>query len=231
MFLPFICNAELIALSNILLLISFSRGVYLTTVVHWFTKFFPFYRVNKRILKSALLFIGSLWTVWVFLIPPVYKTEIFKWLFSRIIGGESWGATITERISGRTIGDSRWQVYSQALRLLKKTAFQGIGLGGFFWGQTLIGEAAEFSNAHNLYLTVLCEGGVPFFLAVLYLFLKMTSLAWVYSRRALLSLWIFLFYGFFSGQLYEASGLVTACDYHYLLFIYAYLNHLKKQRV
>ena len=230
MFLPFIKDYRVIVLCNIFLLFTFSRGVYVVLILFWLVKTvksfsFMRMRIKKVALKTAFLFMVVLFLLWSCM-PEIYKTQVVNWAKQRT--GITYGI---EGLYSHVANDPRWKIYRQAILILKKTMFQGIGLGGFYWGQGLIGEKQEFSNAHNLYLTVLSEGGVLFFLGFLGLLGYMFVLSSRYSRKALYSMVIFFVFGLFSGEIYEASGLASACDYYYLVFILAYLTYVKNMRL
>lgn len=228
MFLPFIKDYRIMVLCNVFLLFTFSRGVYVVLILFWIIKIvksFSFMRIKKAALKTAFLFLAVFFLFWN-CTSEIYKAEVVNWAKQR--------TGITSGIEGlysRVANDARWEIYHQAKLISKETMFQGIGLGGFYWGQGLIGAKQEFSNAHNLYLTVLSEGGIFFLFGFLGLLGYMFFLSSRYSRKALLSMVIFSIYGLSSGEIYEASGLASACDYYYLIFILAYLTYLKNVRL
>ena len=74
------------------------------------------------------------------------------------------------------IGEGRWLVWQDTLRMFLDHAWTGIGLGGFKWsypqyqsGQLMMGWA----HAHNDYLELLAELGLPAFLALAGVFLAL----------------------------------------------------------
>ena len=245
-FLPFVKDYRILSLTTFFLLSTFSRGIYAPLVIIWIILLFRIFKVRftkkkllevsllirkrNELLKALFLICIIFCLIWHF-IPQTYKAEFSKEAFQRILGAESWGSTISEKIKNRTLKDDRWDIWGQSLRIFKKTSYQGIGLGGFAWGQELIGATYKYSNAHNMYLTLLCEGGVFFFLGFMGLLFYMFRLAFRYSHSALISLEIFAFYGLYSGEIYEAAGMASACDYYYLIFLLAYLTYMKKLRI
>lgn len=229
-FLPFIKDYRILLLANLFLFFTFSRGVYFVLLLFWLIKLFPFIKIKKTILKSFLGLGIVFFLTWRFL-PEDYKIEISNWVILRIVGSEYAGLSFLERGYTRFSEESRLEIYKQAFIIFKETMGQGIGLGGFYWGQKLIGEEPMFSNAHNLYLTLLCEGGVFFLLGFIWLLFYMFNLAYKYSKDVLLALFLFTIYGFFSGEIYEASGLASACDYYYLIFLLAYLQYVKNNNL
>jgi len=226
-FLPFVNDYRIITLASIFLLFTFSRGIYIVLLLFWIIKFYPFIKVKKITVKAFALFVILICLIWV-ITPQSYTTAISNWMFQRMGLTEHWGTTLNKHLINLFYESPRWGIYKEALDIFKKTLFQGVGLGGFYWGEKFIGEESLFSNAHNLYLTLLSEGGIFFFLGFILLLGYMFHMASKYSHAALLSLIIFSIYGLFSGEIYEASGLASACDYYYLIFLLAYLKYMKK---
>jgi len=229
-FLPLIKNYKILLLANFFLLFTFSRSIYLLLILFWIIKLFPYIRIKKIAIKAllGLFIVGSL--LWC-CVPGYYTSEIKDWFILRTVGGSEYGTTISEKISARLQVEPRWQIYSQALKIFKETKGQGIGLGGFYWGQKMIGEQPRFSNAHNLYLTLLSEGGVLFLLGFVYLLFYMFRLAFKYNKNVLFALFLFTIWGFINGQIYEASMLVSCGDYYYLIFLLAYLQYIKSTSI
>src|SRR3990170_5951565 len=174
------------------LFFTYSRGVYFIVfallameLVNWFR--FNFKLKSK---KKMLRHIGVVIIVFVILfsciskcIPKVFVTEAY--------------AAFIQRIEGYKIcyKNERFEIYQEAFQMIKNTNFLGLGLGGFAWGESDMGRKRQYSNAHNIYLTILAEGGVLFFVAFMVLFCYFCYLANIYDKKALLSLLIFAFYG------------------------------------
>jgi len=229
-FLPFVRDYRILSLATLFLFTTFSRGIYAPLILLWIILLFI--RKKNELLKAFILLCIVFCLIWNF-IPHTDQNRFSfsNYLFNRTIGiSTSWGTTISEKIKNRIFKDTRWDIYGQALKIFKKTSYRGIGLGGFAWGQEFIGRTRKYSNAHNLYLTLLCEGGIPFFLGFFGLLFYMFRLAFRYSRNGLISLSIFACYGLYSGEIYEASRLVSACDYYYLIFLLAFLTYMKKSK-
>jgi len=233
MFLPFIKNYKILVCANLFLLTTLSRGVYICLLLFWLiraTQSINLFRINKSFMKSVLLFVFTVVVIF-FFIPSDIRDEVSVQTFNRIVGSVDWGDSISDKFVARLSGDSRNEILKQAFSMFKETLYVGVGLGGFAWGQELIGVTKEYSNAHNLYLTLLVEGGPFFLVSFMALLLYTFFLAYKYSKDAFFSLLLFSIYGLFSGQIYEASALVTACYYYYFIFILSYVKHiqLKKQ--
>jgi hypothetical protein len=227
-FLPFVKDARILVLATVYLLLTASRGVYFLLPFLWLAMLInsgKFGKLRLQVLKAAVM-VGVLLVVAGAYLPEDYKTEVWNFTMNRVFGDASHPTMQT--ISTRMHDAGREELRQQALKVSQKNYFQGIGLGGFYWGQKEIGAPQEFSNAHNLYLTLLAEGGVLFLSLFLGLLGYMFVLAHRYSREALISLSIFSIYALYSGQLYEASGIVSACDYYYLVFILAYLKFIER---
>lgn len=227
LFLPFIENPWILIFSNLYLLLTFSRGIYALLILFWIIKVLIVisHSSNRiKIVKSIALTCAVLSLIWVFL-PISYKNLILDLAFLRVFGsGIYFGNTLKDMILNKTLADPRIDIWVQAITMFKKTLFQGVGLGGFYWGQGLIGATQEFSNAHNLYLTLIVEGGVYFFIAFSCLLVYMFSLAKRYSNPALISLIFFTIYGFYSGEIYSTNKIASANNYYYLIFLLAYLK-------
>ncbi len=72
---------------------------------------------------------------------------------------------IAQLSSVGTSGSTRWAVYIASLPMLKDHCFTGVGLGGFSLLSPVylkgISQSAHFDKAHNEYLQLLIELGVP----------------------------------------------------------------------
>ncbi len=229
LFLPFVKNIWIMVLANLFLLTTASRGVYFIVPFLWLALLIKGKgsMLNKRrmnLVKAASLLLVIL-VLTINFLPKVYREQVWERNLQRVFGDAT--TLSLEKIRERLHDDARQDIRRQAIQISMGTYFQGIGIGGFYWGQGLIGAVQEFSNAHNLYLTLLCEGGLFFLMFFLGLLAYMLVLASRHSGEALISLVIFSFYGLFSGEIYSTSGLASACDYYYLVFILAYLKFIE----
>jgi O-antigen ligase len=139
-----------------------------------------------------------------------------------------------ERYEGMTLDvmgqNDRWEIYRSAMEMAKKTSFVGVGLGGFVWGLSdELGQQPNYSNAHNLYLTSLAEGGILFAVALVAFLAFLTVWSFHVYRAAFCALVAWIFYGLFSGEIYESANLATAGDYYCLLFVAAFLMYKSRQ--
>ena len=121
--------------------------------------------------------------------------------------------------------DDRTKIHENALEISRMTNYTGIGLGNFLDGLYRIGATMKYSNAHNLYYTLLSEGGILFLIVFLFLMISILKKAFIYDKRVFISIVIFLFYGLFSGQIYESTSFRSCIDYFYIIFLLAYLKN------
>jgi O-antigen ligase len=97
----------------------------------------------------------------------------------------------------------------------------GVGPGGFYFGMKRLQSDQLFSNAHNLYLTALAEGGAAFLVAFCAFLAWALGTAWRYHPKAFAGLMAWTVYGFYSGELWEAARFASCMDFYYLLFLLA----------
>lgn len=207
---------------------TFSRGIFLILFIFVPYKFMMIsLREKIQVIKYSIIFImlASL------LIPYQLQDTAYNYIQSRIIGNQethNWltavdliGGAAQEKIQNET----RSRIFENGLTIFAKSNFFGIGLGQFRWGLELIGELPIYSNAHNLYITILSEGGFLFFMGFMALFIYMILLSVKYSRKGLVSLIIFGIYGLYSGQIYAASNMASSVNYYVLLFVFSYIEY------
>ncbi|MCX7971059.1 MAG: O-antigen ligase family protein, partial [Negativicutes bacterium] len=65
--------------------------------------------------------------------------------------------------------DARLTIFSAAIELVEKNGLFGLGLGSFAKAAATVG-LPSFSNAHNLFLTALCEGGAVYLVTIVVFF-------------------------------------------------------------
>jgi O-antigen ligase len=216
--LPFASSGAVIVIGYLFLLFNFSRGIWLAMgvlLLLWGLTVSP---------KQALKATAAVVLVLVLVLGIVGMN--FRQLavdFAR------------ERYEGMTLDvmgqNDRWEIYDSAIEMAKKTSFVGVGLGGFAWGLSdVLNQEPDNSNAHNLYLTSLAEGGILFALALVAFLGFLTVWAVNVHRPAFCALVTWIFYGLFSGEIYEAASVATAGDYYCLLFVAAFLMYKTRQR-
>jgi O-antigen ligase len=216
--LPFASSGVVMVIGYLFLLFNFSRGIWLAMgilVLLWgFT-------VNaKHAIKAAA------------------AVALVLAFISLMVGADFRQVAADfarERYEGMSLDvmgqNERWEIYDSAMEMAKKTSFVGVGLGGFVWGLSdELGQQPNFSNAHNLYLTSLAEGGILFALTLIAFLCFLTGWSFYIYRPAFCALATWTFYGFFSGEIYESANLATAGDYYCLLFVAAFLMYKTRQR-
>jgi O-antigen ligase len=223
--LPLISNKKVFYLAVFFLILCFSRGIY------FILGLFIFYKLFKNIIeiykhkfikrKSFLLLIiyFIILVMLVGLIPSGFIDELIRNFVNRLLSFVSVGQNV------------RFSIFSNALEIFYQSNYIGVGPANFYYSFDTISPILfndKYSNAHNMYLTLLVENGIIFLILFLYLSLTMMKKAYKYDKRILLSLSIFMFYGLFSGQLYEAGmGKVSLYDYYYYIYLIAYVRYLE----
>lgn len=123
------------------------------------------------------------------------------------------------------LNDDRVEIWTYALQIFSKNNFLGIGFGNFYDHIVRINSSFKYSNAHNLYLNSLVEGGFFFILTLL---LLIHTLFRHKSRRIKAVVSLFLIYGLFSGQVYEEGPEISLIDFTYFLILITYASTDKK---
>lgn len=234
LFMPFIKRKWVLVLSIGFICLHFSRGVYMSLALYVILYFLFFSKINaaKLVAYTALPILLGL----VFLniaYPRIYDfgEDI---IYSRFIyGGSSildpmYSGNSTLTISDILQGfqnDDRTNIHEDALKITSTTNYMGIGLGNFLYGLYTIGSPRQYSNAHNLYYTLLSEGGILFLVIFSVFMVSILKKAFIYDRQVFISIVVFLFYGLFSGQIYESTSFRSCIDYFYIIFLLAYLKN------
>lgn len=223
MILPIVSSRKLLLLALIFLGLTFSRGVYLTLLIWGGYELI----IRRRTLSRPSLTMLSLSGLFLIAI-----------LFCIFTTGQNPVAAIISNFIDRLIAfkaiftNPRLDIFLQAIEITEKSNFLGIGPANFYFGYNLLPISSSFqrySNAHNIYLTVLSENG-PIFL-ILFLFLCITSMRKAYqkNKQVFTGLSIFMFYGVFNGQLYEAGGgKLSLYDAYYFLYLLATLETVER---
>jgi hypothetical protein len=219
--LPFVRSRFAIVGTVLFVLTSNSRGVYFVALLIALGYFGIGYW--KSVLAGLTLTVAAA-AIFLMSLDPVVRAPIVGFLTERFfVQGGSIDQGATRVLSERLAGDERWDIQTDATKIASITNYEGVGLGGFQFALGHLGRPAEFSNAHNLYLTSLAEGGIFFTIALAMLLIYAFGLAVKHKPTFAISLAAWCVYGFFSGELWEAAGLGTTGDYLTLLFVIAYL--------
>jgi len=237
LFIPFIKRKWVLMLSIAFICLHFSRGVYMSLILYALL-YFIFIGKDKA-MKFAVYTIGPIMISIVILkiaYPQIYDfgKDI---MYSRFISGGSsivipiYSGNSTLTISDILQGfqnDDRANIRDDAFEIISTTNYMGIGLGNFMFGLKTIGSGREYSNAHNLYITLLSEGGLLFLIVFLLFMVSILKKAFIYDRQVFISIIVFLFYGLFSGQIYESTSFRSCIDYFYIIFLLAYLKNTQR---
>lgn len=235
LFLPLVKNKYVLYSSIFFLCIQFSRGAYFTLLLMLLLYFILGY--SRKVIKTSIVSLTLVVGFFFFakILSPQFIDRGVLLLRERLTRELNFSYTskplnaITYSSIKRGIEiDEREEIRKAAWEISKLTNYNGIGLGNFIDGLQRINYPSKVSNAHNLYLTLLSEGGLLFILIFLFIMLKLLILSYQYDWRVLISLICFLFYGFFNGQIYEESAFRSCIDYFYLIFIWAYLMYRRR---
>lgn len=214
-------------LATLALLLSFSRGIYICLIIYYLGS----YLAGSRNVRKNIIYITiSILAFW-FVLGANSDVSLKDYFLARFASENvdsfaQFRAEMLEKLENT----SRWDIFDAAVDMTKMTGGLGVGLGGFSRGLLAVGRPPVFSNAHNLYLTSLSEGGVAFFVSILAILGYLLYSAFRSSTAAFISVINFLVYGFYSGELYEvAGGFGSAFPYYYLIFLMAYVEYYKTQ--
>jgi len=219
--LPFVRSRVAIVGTVLFVLTSNSRGIYFVALLimlgylgigYW-----------KSVLTGLTLTVAAA-AIFLMSLDPVVRAPVVGFLTERFfIQGGSIDQGASRVLSERLAGDERWDIQTDATKIARVTNYEGVGIGGFQFALGQLGRPGDFSNAHNVYLTSLAEGGIFFTIALAVLLVYAFVLAVRHKPTFAISLAAWCIYGFFSGELWEAAGMGTTGDYLTLLFVIAYL--------
>lgn len=186
--------------------------------------------LRLRILAGAVLALGA-----GVVLLAVVAPEASKFLFIRMVGGGAFGLNIgiADRLAALPLtdlvalageaarGDDRNLIWSTAMRVAADHFYAGTGVGNFVTAASTLNAELLYSNAHNLYLTLLAEIGLASVLLFVLMLLHYALRAFRSHTPAFAALVTFAVYGLFSGQIYETSSEYTIAQYIVLLFVFA----------
>lgn len=232
------------------IVLQFSRGGYLALGVLLFSTAVSSRVTGQRSVLSEvarprnaliLLLLLAAGPVLLSLVAP----DAFKFLLIRMVGGGAYGINISlaESLSSLPLtdlvdlatasaeGDDRTLIWAAAFKIAEINSYVGVGVGNFESAVTTIDKALRYSNAHNMYLTLLSElglGGCVVFVASLVMY---GVRAFAHNAAAFSALVTFAFYGLFSGQIYETAAEVSITQFVVLLFVFANVDMSARQLV
>lgn len=171
----------------------------------------------------------------------VISPDTGKFLMIRLIGGGAFGINleIAESLARLPLsdllalanqsaqGDDRKLIWAAALQIATDNNWVGVGAGNFSIAATALNGELLYSNAHNLYLTLLAELGAGPCVVFVILLLRYAVAAWRYQRTGFVTIITFAIYGLFSGQIYETSSEVSIAQFVVLLHVFAQIDQAR----
>jgi hypothetical protein len=221
--LPLVRSNYLKLLTIIFICLQVSRGLYATLFIFAFGWFVL---VSKKQALITLMSVGFLLFALYLMFASSYLEadnitfSVKEFLLGRLrifdvqdIETFLLGVTTDQRVD-------MWEIGRMALG---DNFLVGHGLGASAWVFDSFGYGMA-SNFHNLYLTLLIEGGLFFFISFICLLAYLLIFSYRHEKTVFVGLFSWAFYGLFGGELYEVGGVATCGNYYYLLFVAAYLK-------
>lgn len=241
--LPFVRNRWVLLAALATMLLQFSRGGYIAIALAVALSLWrrdaqgERYALGRLVSARTLLLAGLGMAAGVGLLALV-APDGFKFLLIRLVGGGAFGLNLeiadavaklplTDLIqlaSASAKGDDRGLIWTMALRITADNHFVGVGAGNFVIAASTLNAELLYSNAHNLYLTLLSELGLASVLLFVLMLLVYAVKAWRRSAPGFAALFTFTLYGMFSGQIYETSSEVSIAQFIVLLFVFANID-------
>lgn len=246
--LPFVRNRWILLAALATMLLQFSRGGYIAIAL---TVLLTLVREDGaaatralgRLVSARALLIGALALVAGVGLMALVAPDGFKFLLIRLVGGGAFGlnleiadavaqlplADLVKLASESAKGDDRGLIWTAALRIATDNHLVGVGAGNFVVAASTLNAELTYSNAHNLYLTLLSELGFASLLLFVLMLLAYGVRAWRHSSSGFAALCTFALYGMFSGQVYETSSEVSITQFIVLLFVFASIDSDKEK--
>lgn len=244
--LPFVRSRTVALLALGTILLQFSRGGYLALILVFVLSNLTRLPSSVPTALESLIRWGSLVKLLAVIAAGVVALVVIspdtgKFLMIRLIGGGAFGINleIAESLARLPLsdlmalanqsaqGDDRKLIWAAALQIATDNNWIGVGAGNFSIAATALNSELLYSNAHNLFLTLLAElGGGPCVVFIL-LLLRYAIAAWQYQRTGFVTIITFAVYGLFSGQIYETSSEVSIAQFIVLLHVFAQIDHAR----
>lgn len=247
--LPFVRQRWVLLLAVTTMLLQFSRGGFIALGL--LAALSALHR-TQSVEAPALQQLVNLRTLAVFVLAVAGGVVLlsfvapdgFKFLLVRLIGGGAFGLNIdlADRLATLPLSelvtlasesaqrDDRNLIWSTALDIAAANHYVGVGAGSFVVAASALNAELLYSNAHNMYLTLLSELG----LAPCLLFVSMLLVHLVRAYRccapAFAALSTFAIYGLFSGQIYETSSEASIAQFIVLLFVFSTITTSNSHR-
>lgn len=241
--LPFVRNRWVLMAALATMLLQFSRGGYiaigLTVALSlWHRDAQAEHYALGRLVSARTLLFAGLGIAGGIALLALVAPDGFKFLLIRLVGGGAFGLNleIADAVAGLPLtdlihlasesakGDDRGLIWSAALRIATDNHLVGVGAGNFVVAASTLNAELLYSNAHNLYLTLLSELGFASVLLFVLMLAVYALKAWRSSAPGFAALFTFMLYGMFSGQIYETSSEVSITQFIVLLFVFANID-------
>ena len=149
------------------IMVTFSRGGYIAFA-------FGLYAIN--FFRSKILFFLTLVATWVIILNPVFLPAGIRYRMSQTFTQQVSYVNMVENVEDSVDGStsSRIEIWKGALKMISEQPIFGVGYGLFF---PLIAHywVGGFSiDAHNTYLIIAAEMGIPALLTFLFIVLLVT---------------------------------------------------------
>ena len=150
------------------IMVTFSRGAYLA---------FAFGGLMMTFFKSKALFIVASLLLIVVMLNPVFLPEGIQYRLASTFGGSTVISTNTEDITD-TSAAVRMKIWVGAVEMIKDQPLFGFGYGVFPYIIGSYVSGIDEMDAHNTYLILAAEMGIPALLIFLLILLMLTKNAW-----------------------------------------------------
>ncbi len=235
---PLVKNRIIKSISILFILFHLSRGIYLTLFLYTLLELLIYKngQIIKGIIKLSLAI--SISVSIIFFINPNIVEKSFNILSVRLTLGGAGSNYIenevkrqdikTNTVIAGVIKDDRFVLAEKSVELLKESNYMGVGAGNFRKNLPSVDFPPVYSNAHNMYLTILSENGVIALFSFAAIMIYFLSLAFLYNRKVFIALCLFSFYGLFSGQIYEEGTEISFIDYYFLILLFAIVESSRR---
>ena len=222
--LPLVKRKWIIYLASILLLSQFSKGIYGALILYLILWIII---INRKILRM-LIPIAVICAIFLPQILNITFTSNSKpmTLKKNLIGRMTKADedSLWQSLYMRIMIDERFDIWKFGLERGKESSFTGIGLGGSLW-EFQKHTKEIYSNFHNIYLTLLVEGGIVHMITFIIFLFYILLRSFLVNSYAFIGLFTWSFYGLYNGQLFDVSRAPTCADYYYLLLVAAIVSY------
>lgn len=244
--LPFVRSRMIAVLALVTILLQFSRGGYLALILIFALSNLTRLPGSLPTALESLIRWRSLFKLLAVIAAGggaliVISPETGSFLLIRLIGGGAFGINleIAESLARLPLsdlltmanqsaqGDDRKLIWAAALQIASDNNWVGVGAGNFSIAATALNSELLYSNAHNLYLTLLAELGAGPCVVFILLLIRYAISAWQYQRTGFVTIITFAIYGLFSGQIYETASEVSIAQFVVLLHVFAQIDNAR----